>query len=312
MKSGLADQDWISDLRKWLSYGEMMCQIKTIITSIIGALYMITVILGVSAVALKAGTITYPAGEALGQTARTLCSTEEDISEGYKEVVDFLDSICSVVNCAAVGGKGAGITSYIGGGVPWCADARDMFGSLELTGGLAESSGFTGTTVKDSLIMSVICLCLPGIIYNLDKLRQIHCFKAVCLHDDVKLSGYPPSMCDEMYGYMICAFVIGELFSLFPFVAFFDQLISIVLDLITNPVALFMTALGAVCTISGCASIDTAPVTYILCALLKTVSVIAEAVAAVKTFQKNKDAFGSVGNNWCDRMEDIKDEMETA
>jgi hypothetical protein len=112
-----------------------------------------------------------------------------------------------------------------------------------------------------------------------------------------------------MYGYMMCAFVIGELFSLFPFAAFFDKLISMVLDLITNPVALFTTLLGFVCE-ETCYSVDTQPVGFVLCSTLKTISTVMEAVAAVKTYSKNKSLFGTVGNNWCDRMEDIKDDMK--
>jgi hypothetical protein len=304
MKEGLADADWISELRKWLYYGELLCQVKVLVTNIISALYMVSVVLGITAAALKTNPFTVAAGQAVGEVAQTTCNAEENMAEGYEGIVEFLDAICSVVNCAAVSGKGTGIQAYVGGGVPWCSDFRQTVQGWDVAG-----TGLLDLDVKNSLILSILCLCLPGIIYNLDKLRQIYCFKAVCLHDDVKLSGYPPSMCDEMYGYMMCAFVVGEIFSLIPFAAFFDQLISMVLDFITNPIALFLTALGWVCT-ETCYSIDTAPVGYTFCALLKTVSTVSEAIAAWKTYQKNKDAFGSVGNNWCDRMEDIEDEME--
>jgi hypothetical protein len=306
MRSGLAGEKWISDLRKFLYYGELICQLKVLITNVISALYLVTIILGITAAALKASVFGAAAGQVVGEAAVTTCNAEEGWSEGYKGVLDFLDSICSVINCAAVNGKGSGITSYIGGGVPWCSDMHAFAKELDITG-----SGMLDFDVKSSLILSVICLCLPGIIYNLDKLRQIDCFKAVCLHDDVKLSGYPPSFCSEMHGYLICAFVIGEIFSLLPFIAFFDKLISMVLDLITNPVALFTTALGYVCS-STCYSVDTQPVGFVLCSTLKTISTVAEAVASVKAYQKNKDLFGTVGNNYCDRMEEIKDEMEAA
>ncbi|MEM3154319.1 MAG: hypothetical protein QW165_01995 [Candidatus Woesearchaeota archaeon] len=304
MKKGLADADWISDLRKILHYGELLCQVKVLLTNIISALYLVSIALGITSATLQATGIGAPAGKAVGGAAINTCDVEEAWAGSYEGIIGFLDSVCSLVNCAAVSGKGTGIQAYIGGGMPWCSDMRALWQNLDFTG-----SGMLDLDVKNSLILSIMCMCLPGIIYNLDKLRQIRCFKAVCLHDDVKLSGYPASFCNEMYGYMMCAFVIGEIFSLIPFAAFFDRLINMVLDLITNPVALFTTAIGTVCTIP-CRSIDTAPTGFIACSTLKVVSTVGEAVAAVKTYRKNKDAFGTVGNNWCDRMEDIEDEME--
>ncbi len=303
MKGGLANAAWISDLRKWLHYGELICQIKVLITNIISALFMVSIVLGITAVAVRATGVGAGAAEVPAQAAKATCTAEEGGSESYKISLGFLDSICSVINCAAVSGKGSGIEAYAGGGVPWCSNMRAYLQNLDPTG-----QGALDLDVKNSLVLSIICLCLPGIIYNLDKLRQIQCFKAVCLHDDVKLSGYPASFCDEMYGYMMCAFVIGELFSLFPFIAFFDKIMNMVLDLITNPVALFLTGLGWVCT-QTCYTIGTQPVLYTGCAILKTVSTVAEAVAAWKTYQKNKDSFGTVGNNYCDRMEELEDEM---
>ncbi|MCI0557125.1 MAG: hypothetical protein MN733_01415, partial [Nitrososphaera sp.] len=217
MKKGLAGEKWISDLRKFLYYGELLCQLKVIITNVISALYLVTVALGITAATLKASVVGAAAGAAVGAAAVTTCNAEEGWSEGYKGVLDFLDAVCSVVNCAAVSGKGTGIQAYIGGGMPWCSDAQALLNDLDFTG-----SGALDLDVKNSLILSIACLCLPGIIYNLDKLRQIDCFKAVCLHDDVKLNGYPASFCSEMHGYLTCAFVVGEVFSLFPFAAFFD------------------------------------------------------------------------------------------
>ncbi len=307
MDKGLASQEWISQLRKFLYYGELICYMKTLLTNIIGALTTVTIVLGITADALKTNPFTAAAGVAVEATKVTTCTSEETLAEAYVGSLPFLDSICSVINCAAVGGKGAGIEAYAGGGVPWCSDVKALLNGLDFTAGAGKESQLSGVTVKDSLILSVLCLCLPGIIYNLDKLRQIDCFEAVCLNDYVKKDGYPTDFCESMHDYFVCAFVIGEIFSLLPFARFFDALMDMLVTFITDPVALFTTALGWVCT-ETCYSAGSTM--FAVCSLTKTVSVIAEAVAAVKKMSDTKNIFEPVGNEYCERMEEIKDERE--
>ena len=105
----------------------------------------------------------------------------------------------------------------------------------------------------------------------------------------------------------MCAYVIGEIFSLFPFTAFFDELINMVVAMLTDPLALFTTLLGNAC-IETCYAYGS--VEYALCAALKTVSVIGESMGAVKAYRDSTGMFADVGNQYCDRMEAIKSEFE--
>jgi len=320
MDDGLANAEWISDLQKIMKYFELGCWAKVLITNVIGALYILSVAVGITELALKSNPVTAGAGAALQPVRTNLCIGEENVSEIYGEtgegIIKFLDALCSIVNCSAVGGKG-GVEAYLGGGMPWCDTIKDFYKNLDPTGAIQPStstqtvqgSSYTSVNVKDSLVLSILCLCLPGIIYNLDKLRQIDCFKSVCLYDYVKQQGYPASFCDEMHDYLVCTFVMGEIFSLIPFVNFFDKLMDMVITFITDPWSIFTVALGSICN-ESCADETTSFLSFFtLCALIKTVSVVAEAIAAVQKYQETKDSFGSVGNTYCDRMEDIKDEM---
>ena len=304
----LADQEWITTLREFLRYGEMICYAKQLITNIIGVFYPIILLLG---------------GNPYTEGAKvTICNVEENIAESYKVSLDFLSPVCDIANCAATTGKMDWLpeeAAYIGGGIPFCKTATDFFNQLDLDrqifGAAVDESGnipqtglpLSGVTVKDSLILSTACLCLPGIIYNLDKLRQVRCFEAVCLNDYVKQDGYPVSFCDEMGDYFMCAYVIGEIFSLLPFTAFFDELINMVVTMLSDPLSLFTTALGFAC-------MATCPVyggyAFAGCALLKTVSVIGESIGAVNAYRESTGMFSDVGNQYCDRMEEIKDEFD--
>jgi hypothetical protein len=308
---GLADQEWISDLRKILYYGELLCQLKTLLTSIIGALYLVTIVLGICEDVPTASVFGAAAAQACKTAKIGTCNSEETGAKAYESALSFLDPICAIVNCAATGTKGLGVLNYLGGAIPWCQNVKDVINKLDLAPGTsAEEANLAGVNVKDSLILSLVCLCLPGIIYNLDKWRQVDCFKAVCLYDYVKNDGYPESFCEEMHGYLFCTFVLGQIFALLPFVKFFDSLIQIVLDLITDPVALFTLAIGFVCS-EGCYSQGST--LFVVCATAKVLSTIGEAVAAYKAYTNSQTEFGKpVGQETCNRMEEIKEEMEEA
>jgi hypothetical protein len=311
-KEGLADVEWISELRKWIYYAELICWAKNIITNIIGALYLVTVVLKVVASVLWDSAYGSVAAPPVESAATGVCNVEEKVSKLYGDevggIVKFLDAICSVVNCAS-GGKG-GLEGILGGGatgLPWCTGNIGL-GGTEF-GKLVEESGISiWPPVKDSLIVSLMCLCLPGIIYNLEKKRQIDCFKSVCLYDLVKQNGYPIDFCEEMHGYMTCMFWMGEIFALLPFVYFFDQLINMVVTWISDPVALFTQAIGAVCETACPTQND--PWGFTFCALYKTTAVVMESIAAVKQVTDKENEFGKPpGTQYCDRMEEIKDEM---
>jgi len=291
-----------------------MCWIKTMISNAIGALYTVAVVIGMISPALKNSVFppTAAAGNAAEATKVTICNTEENLAKIYGDdvngIIKFLDSVCSVINCAAVG-KG-GIEGFFGGGgMPWCNKLDELFKMVPGLGPAAAEAGISiFPNIKDSLILSIVCLCLPGIVYNLEKLRQVNCFKAVCLHDYVKEQGYSTEFCDEMHGYLTCMFVYGELFSLLPFTAFFEKLVDMAVTFISDPVAIFTVALGAVCE-TACPKEGS--IYYAGCALYKTLAVIMESIAAVKQATDKKSEFGKPPNTqYCDRMEQIKKEMD--
>lgn len=313
------NQQWLGTLRQVLYYAELICWIKQMIVSVIAAMYLVVTLLTPVAGVLKLVTYTKGAGDFVAQVAVGVCGTEEELSETIfgeagAEVLAFLNSICSIVNCGATGGYQTG-AGYLGGGVPWCQDPLKIKEWSPALKKVSESSGISiMPNIKDSLILSTLCLCLPGIVYNVEKLRQVHCFRTVCLYDYTKQQGYPVDYCDEMHDYFVCTFVVGEIFSMLPFVGFFDKLIDMVVTFISDPVALFTTALGGICENLCEDKAEPVPlelIAFIGCALLKTLSVIMESTAAIKKMTDTESDFGKApGGQYCDRVEKIKEEIE--
>ncbi len=79
--------------------------------------------------------------------------------------------------------------------------------------------------VKSSLVLSMATLCIPGIIYNLQKARAIDCAYVVCMQQEVP-KGVPPYECDFYRATDWCLYVFGEIFQIIPFNYFTQAVIN--------------------------------------------------------------------------------------
>jgi len=326
LNDGFANQAWLGSLRKFLHYAEILCQIKSMITNVIGTFYTLAIVFGALA---DASFAVPPAKTSLEAAKSVMCHTEEATEASYttiQSILSVLDQVCSMVNCnVAQGGKSEwSVPNIVGGGSPFCNSVTGFVNELPVlnnvntanqesvirrTGGEFNNTAVVpALNIKDSLIWSTVCLCLPGIIYNLEKLRQVQCFKAVCLNDDVKEKGYPVSYCNEMHQYFICQYVIGQIFATLPFSQFFERLINMIIDIITDPLALFTVILGGVCEWTCFVPSIGA---FAACATIKTAAVMSEAVASVTHMSTTKGYFQTPPEGqYCKRVEEIKKERK--
>lgn len=99
---------------------------------------------------------------------------------------------------------------------------------------------------KNSLILSILYLCIPGILFNIMKARQVECQYLNCLASDVP-TGTDPSVCVAMRGFNWCMFVYGEIFQIFPIGQILHQLVGVILEALTNIWTIVGLAIGLVC-----------------------------------------------------------------
>jgi hypothetical protein len=311
----------VGSLTKLVDSAEKICQIKGTLSRILGGLDAVLFTLSVIA--------PIPIyGKAPEQFRKGLCSGPK----GYLENMmtskpgsfwNYLDQMCSFVNCAAAepeSGK-LGIGSF-GGGVPWCKTITNFVesGGMNLGKILSEGSTATGenltlgqTSVKDSLILSAACVCVPGILYNLNKYNQINCRYATCIANEVKTQGVPLAVCTEDKRRDSCQFVTGEIFNIIPFAGLLDRFFSILREAYANPFAL--AALVSGCWCGGCTlplgmgtvgtdfcTEEQAGFKYSACTVLKTIAKIGDALQSTSSM-KGKD-FWKIGGgkDYCDAM----------
>ncbi len=110
-------------------------------------------------------------------------------------------------------------------------------------------------SVYDNLYLSIAALCVPGLVHNLDKYRQIKCRKIYCLENEVKANLATVESCSELEGLLTCKYFIGELWYILPFSQFYDGIINLLRNALKDPLALAHTATilgcGISCAVSG-------------------------------------------------------------
>ncbi len=106
-------------------------------------------------------------------------------------------------------------------------------------GGRNETRGLSIFSVDSfdptrSMISSALSLCLPGVVMNLEKFRQIKCKRLLCWKIDVP-NGRPLWQCNDAYAYDMCTFWTGQAFSAIPIFQFVEQIGNVVNQFVDQP-----------------------------------------------------------------------------
>ena len=100
---------------------------------------------------------------------------------------------------------------------------------------------------RDNWLVALNCLCLPGIIHNAHKYRQLQCIHARCLSDSAK-AGFSTAPCDIEHKVQECVFWYGALFEFIPGWLLAERIAQVSRDLIRElPGRLIVAARDQLC-----------------------------------------------------------------
>ena len=182
----------------------------------------------------------------------------------------FLKQFCSIVSCRGPPG------TWYSNWQRWVADQLGHLkeGGLVIPGAAERAIGLKPDPYK-SFVYSLATLCIPGMIYNLEKLRQIKCRYLYCLKKEVPAGIATVNSCRKLKGYQQCKYFYGELFSFVPFLGALDQISGIIKSFLKDPVAWVNLAHSLVCK-NKCGASNVIPVGC---------SIFAWALAAAELYQ---------------------------
>ena len=100
--------------------------------------------------------------------------------------------------------------------------------------------------LKDNLLVSSVGLCIPGIIYNLEKMGQIQCRYIYCLENEVP-AGIPVDVCETLKSQMWCKYGFGEAMNFIPYLSAFDVFLGVLKQAVQDPIGLALSIGPAIC-----------------------------------------------------------------
>ena len=232
----------------------------------------------------------------------------------------IFNEFCAVVNCkytvadekgenpkVVFGGVGEVLNSWQQGGEDIIRDALggkfvdDYFGDPEKKKRDIRSY----MNPKESVIVAGMTACIPGLIYGLEKYRQIECMYADCLQTGVGQQGLPVFACEDQKSYAECKYVTGEIFKVISPIALFDYYMNLIKGTLANPLRMLGAGIGAVCNPG---LVVTKPVSYGLCAGAKIFSLIGTTVQEVTSII-DSDTW-TIREDYCDKLDEDESESE--
>lgn len=316
LNNGFINMEWLEDLQKILHYAQQICTMIGTIDNLLNSIFIfIGTMGGIGGVLQKSA---YPptvaTGNAISILAGNTCEAEVKFEGIYSDIREPLLTICGIATCSSAADKDWAVDfNWLGGGVPWCRGEKFNLANWGIPA--LEQAGISRqeVNIRDSLVLSTACLCLPGIIYNLEKMRQIYCFEAVCYHDMVKEQGYPVSFCNAQYNYMWCTFVVHEVFAGAPFVGLFNRMMDMVVSIISNPFLAIGVVIGIACeaTCKPIPADGSSVLQFQLCSGYKMFSMLMESVSIFWAMANAGSEFWRpTQNNYCDRADEIREDYK--
>ncbi|MBW3002184.1 hypothetical protein KY338_03435 [Candidatus Woesearchaeota archaeon] len=346
MEKAVEDWEWVGTIEDVMDTLRSLCNTKNTIYSLVSVFEAAIDLL--TTLGIVVGLVKKNTGEKMIKQAQNLCNKGVSPIERYvtgkpkpnqkKSVLNLFnlfDLACKMANCQLSREDAkeydselvVGASYFFGEG--W-EDACTFYKDV-VAGGyffadydkIMEGSEIGDTkspvNVKESIIGSLMCTCIPGITYNLNKIRQIHCGYAYCLGKRVLEEGLPRSYCDNEKAYMTCNYVTGQIFEVFPFASVVDRYINMIQEAYANPISLVTILSSLICggdkgtggfydycmdrrsfEINGPNMI-----LYVLCSLPKTAAKIGDAVASYQLSESEGFGTKPVSNNYCEMAEDL-------
>jgi hypothetical protein len=177
--------------------------------------------------------------------ATTICGVKSTGAAKTLKAIEIAQVVVQVLSCNPVPSD----TSWYG-----VYQTRVLQGfNLIDNGGIIQA-----TSLYDNIWISLIGLCLPGVIYNLEKLRQIKCTHINCLETFVPQGISTVKGCQRMANILECKFWWGELVGqLVPLTGLMDAVKGMVKSALTNPVGLIRSSIVWGCSFSQCGTSST-------------------------------------------------------
>ena len=153
---------------------------------------------------------------------------------------------------------------------------------------------------KDSFVVALFgppYPCIPGILSNLNKYRQIQCQYINCLQDSIN-TGLPADACEKVKSYETCKYFVGEIFQVVPFTAMYQWFMDMLKSAVSDPFQVIGIGLSLACR-NACKTKPSS--VHAICYWSKVLAMIGEVLNDINTII-DKDAW-KLSGDYCSQLE---------
>jgi len=227
--NALVSMEWIGSLQKLISMLEKICKLIDFIGGIANMFHV-----------LSAGLSSFQYIPATSGIAYAADKVSDGTHATWLTSINSFTKFCAYISCD----KSLWKDNY-----DKIISQQSAEGTLGYN--LKTKYGFEQATMwpqspKDSLVLSTVSMCIPGILYNLQKMRQIQCQYGICLRDSIPMH-LPIKYCEDTKSYLTCQFVFGEIFQVIPYANFIKQLGGYIKSILSNPISMIFAGSEYLC-----------------------------------------------------------------
>ena len=157
--------------------------------------------------------------------------------------------------------------------------------------------GLPAESLYENIYTSSIGLCPTGIIYNLEKYRQVRCQEILCYKNDIPAGLATVDSCSKRADYLTCRYFIGSFASShIPLIKAWDSVIGFIKSWASSPVGLARAALEIPCRVMCAADVTGSAYCTFATTIIKLGDIVNTVAGAVQTFPTQ------VSDPYCSRI----------
>ena len=217
----------------WLKY---ITDILSIISSVSQFVTVFTASLGGAGAKARDTAV----GAGIGAALQGGCFSAAVSETSTWKIVDYIQIPAQILRCSPVDHDSTGIQDYWAGNTwygKWQRNVLDAYNTVTLR----DFAGQEASSLYDNMWLSLIGLCVPGIVHNLEKWRQIQCRREICYGREVPDGVATVELCDSLYDLQICEYFAGPAVEMIPGLKITAIIAGALKDIAGNPVGLFVT-----------------------------------------------------------------------
>ncbi|MFC1800663.1 hypothetical protein ACFLYT_01265 [Nanoarchaeota archaeon] len=286
-----------SGFGQFMEYATLVVKFAKSTCTVLNTLQEIRIVLAFLGTIVDAVAATTKTTGGSGDPAATVqCNSNKAFDKELKDTSETLMGLCNIVSCKCKdedsGGESKGLSSNTNGCLWDFTEVLNQYKLPVLGGMMSDADPF------NSVVIAGFQACLPGLIYGLDKYRQIQCGYVLCMQDDVAL-GLPPQSCDGIKDYQTCKYVYGELFRALPWVNAYDSIAKEIKQIFEDPLAVIGFVAGFLCDYFCVPGADGKNFGRNLCKLVEMIKIIGKIIGDYKTVVEDNsygEMFGLKGD----------------